>query len=102
MHFHIDCLMSIYYYQSIKSGRGDYMILKRVKEIIAEQLNIQESEITEETSFQDDLGADSLDIFQIIMALEEEFDMEISNEDAEKITTVGDAVEYIKNAVASE
>ncbi|HHW66791.1 acyl carrier protein [Defluviitalea raffinosedens] len=78
------------------------MILKRVKEIIAEQLNIQESEITEETSFQDDLGADSLDIFQIIMALEEEFDMEISNEDAEKITTVGDAVEYIKNAVASE
>ncbi|NLM13166.1 MAG: acyl carrier protein [Epulopiscium sp.] len=78
------------------------MILKKVKEIIAEQLNIQESEITEETSFQDDLGADSLDIFQIIMALEEEFDMEISNEDAEKITTVGDAVEYIKNAVASE
>ncbi|NLK97063.1 acyl carrier protein [Defluviitalea saccharophila] len=78
------------------------MILKKVKEIIAEQLNIQESEITEETSFQDDLGADSLDIFQIIMALEEEFDMEISNEDAEKISTVGDAVEYIKNAVASE
>jgi len=94
--------MSIYYYQSINSGRGDYMILKKVKEIIAEQLNIQESEITEETSFQDDLGADSLDIFQIIMALEEEFDMEISNEDAEKISTVGDAVEYIKNAVASE
>ena len=60
------------------------MILKKVKEIIAEQLNIQESEIAEDTSFQDDLGADSLDIFQIIMALEEEFDMEISNEDAEK------------------
>ena len=78
------------------------MILKKVKEIIAEQLNIQESEIAEDTSFQDDLGADSLDIFQIIMALEEEFDMEISNEDAEKISTVIDAVEYIKNAVASE
>lgn len=78
------------------------MILKKVKKIIAEQLNLQESEITEETSFQDDLGADSLDIFQIIMALEEEFDMEISNEDAEKITTVKDAVEYIKNAAASE
>jgi acyl carrier protein len=78
------------------------MILKKVKEIIAEQLNIQESEIAEDTSFQDDLGADSLDIFQIIMALEEEFDMEISNEDAEKISTVKDAVEYIKNAVASE
>ncbi|WP_058486328.1 acyl carrier protein [Defluviitalea phaphyphila] len=78
------------------------MILEKVKKIIAEQLNIQESEITEDTSFQDDLGADSLDIFQIVMALEEEFDMEISNEDAEKIITVKDAVEYIKNATNNE
>ena len=56
------------------------MVFDKVKEIIAEQLNISESEITEDTSFQDDMGADSLDIFQIIMALEEEFDIEISNE----------------------
>ncbi|NLK20977.1 MAG: acyl carrier protein [Epulopiscium sp.] len=78
------------------------MILKKVKEVIAEQLNIQESEVSEDTSFQDDLGADSLDIFQIIMALEEEFDIEISNEDAEKINTVKDAVEYIKNTASGE
>ena len=78
------------------------MILKKVKEVIAEQLNIQESEVSEDTSFQDDLGADSLDIFQIIMALEEEFDIEISNEDAEKINTLKDAVEYIKNTASGE
>lgn len=78
------------------------MIFNKVKKIIAEQLNIPESEITEETSFQDDLGADSLDIFQIIMALEEEFDMELSNEDAEKISTVKDAVEYIKKISSAE
>ena len=56
-------------------------------------------EITMDTTFVDDLGADSLDVFQIIMGIEEEFDIEISNEDAEKIVTVGDAVEQIKNAV---
>ncbi|HOA80522.1 MAG TPA: acyl carrier protein [Defluviitaleaceae bacterium] len=78
------------------------MVFDKVKEIIAEQLNISESEITEDTSFQDDMGADSLDIFQIIMALEEEFDIEISNEDAEKITTVKDAVDYIQNIISAE
>jgi acyl carrier protein len=78
------------------------MILNKVKEIIAEQLNIGESEIKEDTSFEDDLGADSLDIFQIIMALEEEFELEISNEEAEKISTVQDVVEYIKNANDAE
>ena len=60
---------------------------------------MDEEEITMETTFVDDLGADSLDIFQIIMGLEEEFDIEIANEDAEKIVTVGDAVEQIKNAL---
>ena len=68
--------------------------------IIAEQLNVNESEIKAESNFKDDLGADSLDVFQIIMGLEEEFDIEIANEDAEKIVTVGDAVEQIKNALA--
>ena len=63
-------------------------------------LNVDENEITMETTFTDDLGADSLDVFQIIMGLEEEFDIEIANEDAEKIVTVGDAVEQIKNALA--
>ena len=56
-------------------------------------------EITMDTTFVDDLGADSLDVFQIIMGIEEEFDIEISNEDAEKIVSVGDAVEQIKNAI---
>ncbi len=78
------------------------MELEKVKQIIAEQLNISESSIDESTSFVDDLGADSLDVFQIIMALEEEFEMEISNEEAEKLVTVGDAVNYIKNNLATE
>ena len=60
---------------------------------------MDEEEITMDTTFVDDLGADSLDIFQIIMGLEEEFDVEIANEEAEKIVTVGDAVEQIKNAL---
>lgn len=74
------------------------MVFEKVREIISEQLNISEGDVTLETSFTDDLNADSLDIFQIIMALEEEFDMEISNEDAEDISTVGDVVEFIKQA----
>lgn len=74
------------------------MEFEKLKKIIAEVLNVDEEEITLETTFVDDLGADSLDVFQIIMGLEEEFDIEIANEDAEKIVTVGDAVEQIKNA----
>lgn len=76
------------------------MEFEKIKAIIAEVLNVDENEITMETTFTDDLGADSLDVFQIIMGLEEEFDIEIANEDAEKIVTVGDAVEQIKNAIA--
>ena len=71
----------------------------RVKEILAEQLGIDEGEIKLESSFIDDLGADSLDVVELIMALEEEFDLEIPDEDAEKITTVGDAVRYIKDKI---
>ena len=75
------------------------MELEKLKEIIADVLNVEVNDITEDTTFVDDLGADSLDIFQIIMGIEDAFDIEIENEDAEKIATVGDAVEQIKNAV---
>jgi len=75
------------------------MVFEKVRKIIAEQLGIDEEEITLESSFIDDLGADSLDIVELIMALEEEFDLEIPDEDAEKIVTVGDVVEYVKNKV---
>ncbi len=75
------------------------MEFEKLKKIISEVLNVEEEEITMETTFVDDLGADSLDIFQIIMGIEEEFDIEIANEEAEKIVTVGDAVEQIKNAL---
>ena len=75
------------------------MEFEKLKKVIAEVLNVDEDEITMETTFVDDLGADSLDVFQIIMGLEEEFDIEIANEDAEKIVTVGDALEQIKNAM---
>lgn len=72
------------------------MAFEKVKEIVVEQLGVEESEVTMEASFIDDLGADSLDIVELIMALEEEFDLEIPDKEAEKIATVGDAVEYIK------
>lgn len=75
------------------------MEFEKIKKIIAEVLNVDEEEITMDTTFVDDLGADSLDVFQIIMGIEEEFDIEIANEDAEKIVSVGDAVEQIKEAI---
>ena len=71
------------------------MELEKLKEIIADVLNVEVNDITEDTTFVDDLGADSLDIFQIIMGIEETFDIEIDNDDAEQISTVGDAVEQI-------
>ncbi len=71
-------------------------ILEKIKEITAEQLDIDESLVTMDASFINDLEADSLDLVQLMMAFEEEFDMEISDEEAEEISTVGDAVNYIK------
>ena len=70
-----------------------------IKRIIAEVLNLDENEVKMESTFIDDLGADSLDVLQIIMGLEQEFDIEITDEAVEKIVTVGDAVEQIKNAL---
>ena len=72
-------------------------IFEKVKKIIVEQLGVAETSVTMEASLIDDLGADSLDIVELIMALEEEFDMEIPDEDAEKIVSVSDVVDYIKD-----
>ena len=76
------------------------MEFEKLQKIIAEVLNVDADEITMDTTFVDDLGADSLDVFQIIMGIEEEFDIEIPNEEAEKIVSVGDAVEQIKETLA--
>ena len=69
----------------------------KIKKIVADHLGIEEEKVTEEASFIDDLGADSLDTVELVMALEEEFDIEIADEDAEKISTVNEAVEYINS-----
>ena len=74
-------------------------VFEKVKEIIVEQLGVAEATVTLEASFIDDLGADSLDIVELIMALEEEFDIEIPDSDAEKVVTEGDGVDYIKEHV---
>lgn len=78
------------------------MEFEKLRDIIVEVLNVDENEVTMESTFIDDLGADSLDVFQIIMGIEEEFDIEIPNEETEKIVTVGDAVEQIKKAVSEQ
>ena len=75
------------------------MEFEKIQKIISEVLSVDPEEITMETTFVDDLGADSLDVFQIIMGIEEEFDIEIPTEAAEKIVSVGDAVEQIKTAL---
>ena len=75
------------------------MEFEKLAKIIAEVLSVDANEITLDTTFVDELGADSLDVFQIIMGIEEEFDIEIPNEEAEKIVSVGDAVEAIKSAL---
>ena len=74
-------------------------VLEKVKEIVVEQLGVEEEEVTEKASFVDDLGADSLDIVELIMAFEESFETEIPDEDAEKMVTVADVVKYIKENV---
>lgn len=75
------------------------MELEKLQEIIADVLNVDASEVTMDTTFVDDLGADSLDVFQILMGVEEEFDIEIDQEDAENIVSVGDAVQAIRNRI---
>ena len=79
-----------------QGGRSMENIEQRVKKIVAEQLGVNEAEIKNESSFVDDLGADSLDTVELVMALEEEFETEIPDEEAEKITTVQQAIDYIK------
>ena len=74
-------------------------VFEKIKNIIVEQLGVVETSVTLDASFIDDLGADSLDIVELIMALEEEFDIEIPDEDAEKVVTVGDVVDYIKENI---
>ncbi|QHS22215.1 acyl carrier protein [Virgibacillus sp. MSP4-1] len=73
-------------------------VFERVKKVIVDQLEVEEAKVTMEASFSDDLEADSLDVVELVMELEDEFDMEISDEDAEKIGTVGDAVDYINKS----
>ena len=72
-------------------------MLEKMKAIIAEQLDIEESQIEETTNFKEDLGVDSLDLFELVMALEEEYDVEIPSEDLEKLLTVGDVMKYLKD-----
>ena len=72
-------------------------MLENLKEIIAEQLNVDKNEITESASFKDDLGADSLDLFELVMALEEKFEVEIPSEDLNNIVTVEDVISYLKD-----
>ena len=73
-------------------------IFEKVKVIVVEQLGVEEEKVTKEATFVDDLAADSLDIVELVMSIEEEFDIEIDDSEAEKIVTVGDVVEYIKNS----
>lgn len=75
-------------------------MFEKLKEIIVDQLGVEEEKVTKEASFKEDLGADSLDLVELIMAMEEEFDMEIPDEDAETIKTVADALAYIENKKA--
>ena len=75
-------------------------VFERVSKVVVDRLGVDESEVKLEASFRDDLGADSLDVVELVMELEDEFDMEISDEDAEKIATVGDAISYIESKVS--
>ncbi|MBO9130191.1 acyl carrier protein [Bacillus sp. 165] len=74
-------------------------VLERVTKIIVDRLGVDETEVTPSANFKEDLGADSLDVVELVMQLEDEFEMEISDEDAEKIATVGDAVNYIESSL---
>ena len=78
------------------------MILAKIKEIVAVQFNVEEDDLDMDTSFKDTLNADSLDLVELVMALEDEFDLEVEDEGVETIKTIGDAVEYITNALEEE
>ncbi|MCP2620081.1 acyl carrier protein [Candidatus Aminicenantes bacterium AC-334-K16] len=77
-------------------------LLKKVKAIVADKLSISEDQVTEDASFIDDLGADSLDTVELVMALEDEFDLDIPDEEAEKLTTVGKAIDYVLEQLAKK
>ena len=77
-------------------------VLAKLKDIVTDRLNVEEEQIKPEASFVEDLGADSLDIVELIMGIEEEFDIEIPDEDAEKLTTVGEAMAYVKTKLGAE
>ena len=81
----------------VNSRKENKIMSEKVKEIVAESLNVEESTLSETTSFKEDLGADSLDLFEMVMAFEEAFEVEIPSEDLEQITTVGDVVKYIES-----
>ena len=81
----------------VNSRKENKIMLEKVKEIVAESLNVEESTLSETTSFKEDLGADSLDLFEMVMAFEEAFEVEIPSEDLEQITTLGDVVKYIES-----
>lgn len=81
----------------VNSRKENKIMLEKVKEIVAESLNVEESTLSETTSFKEDLGADSLDLFEMVMAFEEAFEVEIPSEDLEQITTVGDVAKYIES-----
>ena len=81
----------------VNSRKENKIMLEKVKEIVAESLNVEESTLSETASFKEDLGADSLDLFEMVMAFEEAFEVEIPSEDLEQITTVGDVVKYIES-----
>jgi len=81
----------------VNSRKENKIMLEKVKEIVAESLNVEESTLSETTSFKEDLGADSLDLFEMVMAFEEAFEVEIPSVDLEQITTVGDVVKYIES-----
>ena len=81
----------------VNSRKENKIMLEKVKEIVAESLNVEESTLSETTSFKEDLGADSLDLFEMVMAFEEAFEVEIPSEDLEQITTVGDVVKHIES-----
>lgn len=83
--------------EMVNTRKENKIMLEKVKEIVAESLNVEESTLSETTSFKEDLGADSLDLFEMVMAFEEAFEVEIPSEDLEQITTVGDVVKYIES-----